>query len=330
MLPTGKLPAKLLEELLSSSPPEPREVLLGPRVGEDACALELPAGVLIAATDPITLTGSGVGAHAVVVNANDVAVMGARPRWFLATVLLPVGTTEAEVRDLFRGTTRELARLGAALVGGHTEVTRAVTQPLVVGQMLGLCEDGAFVRTGGARPGDVVLQVGAVPVEGAAVLAAETEPGNLASLDAHLLARARGALDDPGISVVEPALCAARLGAHALHDPTEGGLSAGLWELAVASSVALRVNPEEVDWFEPGTALCAALGADPWGTLASGALLAAFSGAEADDAIAGLAAAGHAAHKIASVAEGSGVELLGGRPLVRYERDELSRVLSSG
>ena len=79
----------------------PPEVRLGPRVGEDACAIGVEAGTLVAAMDPITLTGSGVGAHAVVINANDVAVTGARPRWFLACVLLPEGSTANDAEALF-------------------------------------------------------------------------------------------------------------------------------------------------------------------------------------------------------------------------------------
>ena len=80
VLQTGKLPAALLRELLASGAPLSDEILLGPGVGEDACAIRVEAGVLVAATDPITLTGSGVGGHAVVINANDVAVLGVRPR----------------------------------------------------------------------------------------------------------------------------------------------------------------------------------------------------------------------------------------------------------
>lgn len=326
MLPTGKLSPKLLAELLSSAGPAPAEVLLGPAVGEDACAIDVPAGVLVAATDPITLTGSGVGAHAVWINANDVAVMGARPRWFLSSVLLPPGTTADDVRALFAATLGALEELGAVLVGGHTEVTEAVVQPVVVGQMLGLLESGRIVRTGGVRPGDVVLQIGSAPIEGAALLAERAR--RVEALDPALLARAARALEDPGISVVAAALRAAELGATALHDPTEGGLSTGLWELAQASSVALEVDPEEILWFDPGTALCAALGADPWGTLASGALLAAFGAAAADTALAALQADGHAARAIATAAVGEGVTLAGGAALARFERDELSRVLS--
>ena len=172
-LPTGKLPPALLRELLEEADEAPPEVLLGPRLGEDACAIRVPGGTLVAATDPITLTGSGVGAHSVVINANDVAVMGVRPRWFLAAVLFPAGTRASQVRTCFRQMRDATRAAGVALVGGHTEVTDAVNQTVVVGQMLGLAADGGFVRTGGARPGDSIVQVGPAPVEGAAVLACE-------------------------------------------------------------------------------------------------------------------------------------------------------------
>ena len=325
-LPPGKLPAALLRELLSSGPAPPQEVLLGPALGEDACAIEVPEGVLIAATDPITLVGSEVGAYAVNVNANDVAVMGARPRWFLATILLPLGSDEGDARAVFSGIRDALADLNAALVGGHTEVTAAVVQPVVVGQMLGLCERGAFVCTSGARAGDVVLQIGEAPVEGAAVLAAEAAD-RLGGVDGKLLERARNALRDPGILVVEPALRATALGARALHDPTEGGLSAGLYERALASGVELVLASNDVLWFEPGTALCRALGADPWGTLASGTLLAVFSRPDAEPASRSLLAEGYSVRAIATARAGSGVIFSDGERLQRYERDELSRVL---
>ncbi|HZD06198.1 MAG TPA: AIR synthase related protein [Longimicrobiales bacterium] len=171
LLPNGKIPVRLLARLLEELPPLPPEVRLGPRIGEDACAIEVPAGTLVAATDPITLTAKDIGRFSVIVNANDVAVTGARPRWFLAVVLLPPGSTEPEVQALFQGMQDGLAAVGVSLVGGHTEVTGAVTQQIVIGQMLGLVEGGRLIATRGIRPGHVVIQVGSVPIEGPAVLA---------------------------------------------------------------------------------------------------------------------------------------------------------------
>lgn len=325
-IPVGKVPVELLARLLGDVGPMPGEVLLGPTVGEDACALDLPAGVLVVATDPITLTGRDIGHHAVIVNANDVAVMGVRPRWFLATILVPPGSTEAGVEALFSGVRRALSEVGATLVGGHTEVTGAVVRPIVVGQMLGLAANRRFVSTAGVRPGDVIVQVGAAPVEGAAVLAVEAA-SRLHGLDPAVTAAAAAGVEVPGISVVDAALDAAELGASALHDPTEGGLAAGLHELATAGGVQLRVDRARMLWFEPGLAVCRALGADPWATLASGSLLAAFDPAHAAGAAEGLAARGYAVAAIGTAQVGRGVEDTSDRAIPWPSRDEVSRLL---
>jgi hydrogenase expression/formation protein HypE len=255
----------------------------------------------------------------VIVNANDVAVTGARPRWFLSVILVPPGTPEREIGELFGRLVVALGRIGAHLVGGHTEITPAVTQPIVIGQMLGMVESGRVVATGGARPGDVVVQVGPAPVEGAAVLAREAADG-LATLDPLVLRAAREAVERPGISVVEPALLAARLGATALHDPTEGGIAAGLHELARASGVRIGVDRDAVLWFEPGLAICRALGVDPWATLASGTLLAAFPPPFSADELAG---AGYASAVLGRAEVGAGVYGSDGLAIAWPQRDEV-------
>jgi hydrogenase maturation factor len=323
----GKVPAELLARLLERLGPWPPEVRVGPAVGEDACALDVPAGLLVASTDPITLTGRDIGRLAVTVNANDVAVMGVRPRWFLATVLLPVGVTEAGVEGVFAAMRTALAGVGAVLVGGHTEITAVVDRAVVVGQMLGLAEGGRVVSTAGARPGDVIVQVGTVPVEGAVVLTTGAA-ARLGGLDPTARRAAAVALDDPGVSVVEAALAAGDLGASALHDPTEGGLAGGLHELAAAAGVRVRVDRSAVRWFAPGVEVCRALGADPWAVLASGALLATFAADDAAAAVDELARRGHPAAVIGTIEVGSGVRDLGGRPIAWPARDEVARLLS--
>lgn len=326
-LSSGKIPVELLARVLADLPPHPPELLLPPRLGEDACAIEVSAGVLVAATDPITLTGAHLGQLSVIINANDVAVTGVRPRWFLAVILVPPGTTNGTIRELFTTMGQALTAIGAHLVGGHTEVTKAVSQPIVVGQMLGLAETGRIVPTGGVSVGDVIVQVGSVPIEGAAVLANEAGD-RLRRLNSAVLETARAALDRPGISVVEPALLAVELGATALHDPTEGGLAGGLHEMAHASGIHIRVDRRAVLWFGPGREVCLALAADPWSTLASGCLLAAFPPDRARPAIETFAGRGYQAATIGAADPGSGVHDAEDHPIAWPERDEVARLLS--
>jgi hydrogenase maturation factor len=328
----GKVPAELLERMLARF--GAAGVRLGPAIGEDACAIDVGDAVLVAAADPITLTGGDVGRYAVIVNANDVAVMGARPQWFLATCLFPTGTTARDVETTFASLHGALADVGALLVGGHSEVTAAVRAPVVSGTMLGVAPQGRIVSTGGARPGDVVVQIGEVPVEGAAVLAADGAgtADRLAALPPTTLAAARDALHTPGISVVAAALAAAELGATSLHDPTEGGIASGLHEVARASGVELHVDRGRVRWFAPGAEVCRALGADPWATLASGCVLATFPPEHADAAVAQLADDGYAAAVLGAAGPAGGTPTVvdeTGHALPWPERDEVARVLAA-
>ena len=325
-LPSGKLPAALLRELLHTDTPPPPELLLPPRPGEDAGVIALGGGALVVAGDPVTMTGADVGAHAVLVNANDIAVLGVRPRWFLSTILLPEGIGEDDIRALFSGMRATLKRNDILLVGGHIEITGSVRQTVVSGHILGFAEDGNFLRTADVKTSDAILQIGPAPVEAAAVLANEVT-ATKSEIAPELWQAALSALETPGILVVEAALRATALGAHALHDPTEGGLSAGLHEMAEASSVALELDGDAILWFEPGTTLCAALGADPWGALSSGALLAAFPVTRAEAACKTLTEEGFATAIIARAGVGSGVRFGNGHELPRYERDEVLRIL---
>ena len=194
--------------------------------------------------------------------------------------------------------------------------------------MLGMAAHGQFLTTGGARPGDVVAQVGPVPIEGPAVLVAEAS-ARLAALDPQTVRAAAHGLVDPGISVVAAALAAAELGATALHDPTEGGLAGGLHEPrpqpgsgCASTSTASSGSPQ-------GSPCAMPLGADPMATLASGALLATFDARQAASAIAALADRGHAVSIIGTVESGSGVRDRSGRAIPCPERDEVARLLSS-
>ena len=92
-------------------------VVIGPRYGEDAAVIDMGEKYLVAKTDPITFTEERIGWYAVHINANDIATLGARPRWFLATLLLPEGRATRELaRRIFRDILRTCRSLGIALV----------------------------------------------------------------------------------------------------------------------------------------------------------------------------------------------------------------------
>jgi hydrogenase expression/formation protein HypE len=290
LLAGGKLPSALLNRMLASLPTEHPQLLLGPGVGEDAAVIDFtPGQLLVAKSDPITFATDEIGYYAVNVCANDLAVTGATPRFYLPTLLLPVNAMdEAAVAVIFTQLADACRRLGIVVAGGHSEVTPAVNQPVIAGTMLGEVAHDGYLRSSGCRPGDLILLAGAVPIEGTSIIAREMgEDLRSRGWSAEDVAEAAGFLYEPGISVLAPALAAAQSGlATSMHDPTEGGIATGLLELSEAAQCGMQVDLDAIEVPAISARLCALYGLDPLGTIASGALLATTPAADAEKLLA--------------------------------------------
>ncbi|MBN1660667.1 MAG: AIR synthase family protein [Anaerolineae bacterium] len=331
LLGTGKLPLDLLHTLLTRHSRPNSRLVVGPQVGEDAAVIDMGGHYLVAKSDPITFATDEIGWYVVHVNANDLAAMGATPRWFLLTLLLPEGrTNQALVEEIFDQVSAACDSLGAVLSGGHTEVTYDLDRPIAIGVMLGEVEKEALVRTAGAQAGDAVILTKGIAIEGTAVLAREAGDLLAARVGASSVAQGRRFLKEPGISVVRDAEIMQRVAeVHAMHDPTEGGLATGLWEVARASGRGIAIELDRVPVFPETAAFCAALGLDPLGLIASGALVATVPDQDAGAVVDALAAQGIAATQIGRVADGPPVvEAITARGRTRlpvFEQDELAR-----
>jgi hydrogenase expression/formation protein HypE len=272
-LPAGKLPGWLLRKVLTRSPHDP-DVLVGPGLGRDAAAIAVGERVIVAKNDPITFASEGAAAHLVEVNANDVACMGATPRWLLVTALLPHGVTPADVLNQFAELRETCRHRSVELVGGHTEIVPGLARPILVGMMLGDASPHELLRPGQAQPGDVLLLTKGLAIEGTALLARERADELRQRIGEEPLAAAARLMDRPGISIVMEAEIARRSGVvTALHDPTEGGLATAVRELATVSGAGVEIDAEAVPILAETRAVSAALGIDPLGMLASGSLL---------------------------------------------------------
>lgn len=330
-LPFGKLPPHLLADLIERLPTDPR-VVVGPRPGEDAAVIDMADRYLIAKTDPITFATDSVGWYAVQVNANDIATTGATPRWFMATILLPGGSADESMARAIFGQIAEACRaLNVTVVGGHTEITYGLDRPVVVGFMLGEAPKDRLVTTGGAQIGDTVLLSKGVPIEGIAILARERREMLLAHFDAVMLDRCANFLYEPGISVVRDAATAMSAGGvTSMHDPTEGGLATALWELADTSGYGIQLAPDQPSPFLPESALCSTLGLDPWGVIASGALLLTCRADRVHSMHAAFAEAGIPLFTLGTMTERPGVYTPDGGELPRPARDEIARLFETG
>jgi len=271
--PVGKLSHDRLAALLGGLPGgRGAGVVVGPAIGEDAAVLAVGDRRLVVATDPITFAADRAGWYAVQVNANDVATMGAKPKWFQACVLMPTDSP-VSVEAIFKDIANACRELGVSVVGGHTEVTAGVEHPIVIGTMMGLAGHDAWVKSAGARVGDAIVLTKSAAIEATAILARECGDRLAGNVSRAMLNRAARFLFDPGISVVRDAMIAARAGATAMHDPTEGGVMTGLWEMARAARRRFVVDAEAIPVRDEPRAVCGSLGIDPLRAIASGCLL---------------------------------------------------------
>ena len=330
-LPAGKLPPDLLEEALAGIMPFDPALLVGAGPGQDAAALDVGSDeVLVLASDPITLAAGDLAHYTVLVNANDVATSGATPRWLLTTLLFPPGVSGSEVLALVRDLRRMCGDCGITLCGGHTEITDAVSRPLVVGTMAGTARRSELVDKRDMRQGDRLLMTKRVAVEGTGLLAREFGGRLLeAGMTAGEIAEAAGFVEHIGI-MDEARIARSSGGVTALHDVTEGGLATAVRELGAAGGRRLRLHLDKVPVYPQTAGICHLLGLDPLGLIGSGSLLITCSTAAADPLAAALAGAGIEVTQIGEVLErGEGIEAFeGASPAVwpHFTRDEVSRL----
>ena len=331
-LPLGKLPPELLAKIIAAAPIEDPRVLIGPGIGYDCAVLDVGQSLLVLKSDPITFATDEIGWYAVQINANDIVTTGAVPRWFMATMLLPENLTDENmVEEISSQLFDACKKLGISMIGGHTEITYGLDRPILSGLMIGEVARDRLITPKGTAPGDHILLTKGVPIEATAILAREFPQQLEGFLSPEEIREAANYLHQPGISVFRDALTARQAGqVTAMHDPTEGGLAAALWEMSQACGSRFRIEREAIHIPEISGKICKVFGLDPLATIASGALLLTARAADVKNILKALEDEDISAMDIGLVVKGSyGVEYKtpeGFKLLERPQRDDITRV----
>jgi hydrogenase maturation factor len=244
---------------------------MGPSQGEDAAVIRVRDGFLVLHADPITTGVKHAGYLAVHVAANDIAVRGVKPRWFLPVILFPEAFSEVEIDEFFSDMGKALREIGGVVVGGHTEVTPGINRPIISMTAAGFTTS-RIILTRDAKPGDVLYVVGRVGGEGAGIIAWDFLEVLLErNVEAWIIEEARKYVYQ--ISIVNTAL-GIRDYVSAMHDATEGGVLQALRELAVASGGRAVIDVDKLKIDEAVEAVTRAVNLDPLRILSSGCIVA--------------------------------------------------------
>lgn len=276
MMRLGKLSNDDLKRLVFNKITEKRsEVIVRPGVGEDCAVIDLIGDVCVISTDPITAASNDIGSLSVHVSCNDVASSGAEPVAMLVTILIPPHAAESEVEKVIGDMTKTADSLNVDIVGGHTEITDAVSRIIVSSVVIGKASAQGVVKSSGAKIGDALIMTQYAATEGTAIIANDFESSLKGLLSREEIEEAKSL--SASFSVVKEGLIAAKYGVSAMHDVTEGGIYGAVHELCTASSCGAWIEQEKIPVLMVTKKICESLQLNPYRLISSGSMLIAVS-----------------------------------------------------
>jgi hydrogenase expression/formation protein HypE len=312
MLKIGKLDNKLLEDIVFRSIHHRRpEVLTRPGVGEDCAVIDFGPYECVVSTDPITAASAQAGSLAIHVSCNDIASNGIAPIGVMLAVLLPEGTDEEEVRGIMREAAEAAADLDVEIIGGHTEITAAVTKPIIISTAIGRAEIGASCSAKTMRAGDFFLLTKQAGLEGTGIIAGDFRHRLADVLSSAEISEAEAMLSR--VSVVREGVIAGRIGTSGMHDVTEGGVLGAVWEMCELSDTGAEIWEDAIPVAEITRKLCSHFGIDSLRLISSGSMLIAARPDEKERILSAVREAGVEISCIGVVKErGSGLSITAG------------------
>lgn len=248
------------------------EVITEAAVGADYAAVSPGSEeIVVFSVNPVTYTREEIGRYGVYKALNNVVCSGAKPMGVMVSLLVPTAMNEQELCMLEQEIEKACAALGVQVMGGHTEVTRRVREPLATVTGVGIARPEQYIRSGGVEPGMDILVSKWVGIEGTAILAREKE-AELVSRFAHpFIDRAK---EFSGyLSVCPEAAVAAETGVSAMHDASGGGIFGALWELAQSSGVGLEIDLMKIPVRQETVEICEFFDINPYKLMSGGCLL---------------------------------------------------------
>lgn len=298
----GKPSPNFLRDVIYSTLGAQRsELLVGPMFGVDNAIIRIgPERVMVATTDPLSYIPSlGPRASAwlsVHLLASDLTTSGFNPQFGLFDFNLPASLSDSNFARYWGSFTEECKKLGLSIIGGHTGKYPGVDYSIVGGGVvMSIGPKNRYLTSGMAKSGDDIVLTKGVAIETTAVLTRAFPRRVKKAIGVHLFEKAWSCLSR--VTTVDDALTASSVGVHergvtAMHDATEGGVVAGIFELAAASKLGAKVDFGEIHVSEETRALCELFKIDPMISLSEGSLIIASRPTKTDKVLSKLTSAG--------------------------------------
>ncbi len=270
---TGKVSESVLKRsVFKQLKVKRKEILAGPRIGMDCSIGQFEADELFSvSSDPITGAVKDIGSLAVHVTANDIAASGAEPVGITLTILLPDGFFEEDLKKICGDVNTACEELNVTVMGGHTEITTAVNQPIICVTGIGKLNKNKYKANEKAKSGQDIIMTKWAGLEGTAIIATEKEEElknhfNSSFVDSAIALKKY-------ISVVPESKIAVEYGVSIMHDVTEGGVFGGLWELAANARKGAEIILDKIPIKQETIEICEYYELNPYKLISSGSML---------------------------------------------------------
>ncbi|MCX8082816.1 MAG: HAD-IA family hydrolase [bacterium] len=325
----GKLPNRFLRFLLGKyTEVKDKDILVSSGIGIDCAIFKISDNIIFAKSDPITLTSEDIGFYLVNINVNDISVMGGIPSHLLTVILFPEGTTFSEIEDVFSQINNECKRFDIKWIGGHTEISSGIKTPVAVGFLMG--RKIKKLRRKEIKVGDSVFLIKEIGIEGASIIARGKYSELKKYFSEAFITKVKKATVFPGISVFNEAkMLWENLDIKYMHDPTEGGISTALYEMAEANNIGLLIFPEKLVFYPPVIKFCKIFNLDPLGIISSGCIIGIIEKKEEDNFLKFCKNRNLKGKIIGEVVEEKGVCYMENKKiksLSTFQRDEITRL----
>ena len=268
----GKISDSILKRtVLKQIKKNRKEVLSGAGIGEDCAIFSCEGSNMASCVVQDTLQDGRDMWRAVHKAANNLATAGAQPLAVMLSILLPEKASEEKLKKLMESATQAARELQIQIAGGHTAVSKYVTQKLVTVTAYGLVSQGGAYTTKGVKPGQDIVMTKWIGLEGTAILAQKKKEELRNRYPEYLIDEA--AAFDQYMSILPEAATAIKSGVCVMHDASEGGILATLWELAESSGVGLHIDLKKLPIRQETVEVCEFCDVNPYELLSGGCLV---------------------------------------------------------
>lgn len=262
-----------------------KNVICGAGVGDDCAIFALPEGNGLATCvqeGVITLEDSSrdgerfpaeeLGISRLIQKCiNNLAVSGATPIAVMIVLLLPEEILEPQIKAVMAEAEATCSTLAIEIAGGQTRVSGALRAPVAVVTGYGKAAGDTYFTAKAARAGQDIVISKWIGMEGTAMLAREHREQLLGRYPAYLVEAAAGF--DRYLSILPEAATAMKSGVCAMHDASEGGIFAALWELAEGAGVGLTIDLKKLPLRQETVEVCECCNINPYELKSGGCLV---------------------------------------------------------